>query len=217
MVRVTCLCVACSLLLIWNLVHYSNLSPDVEREIFQRVQMGVVLRESGSLSPSYRGRRHLLTIFVLKFAEKMQAITSPRVDFIRELQRRFIESGQDNTCLADVIDMKVARAQDFQTLAQVVFCVGNLPAEPNYSAGPIDRWLRVQDPVPNQLRMGVIHALTHMYNLATTPGLDSVYKKVDKALAPVEFVFLGEHHADPIPTLQQADAEASYPHVSRRR
>lgn len=33
-----------------EIAQYSNLSLDMEREIFQRVQMGVVLRESG-LSP----------------------------------------------------------------------------------------------------------------------------------------------------------------------
>lgn len=82
-------------------VEYDCLTDDQEREIFQRVQLGV------ALTP----------------AERMQAITGPRASVIREVQSKVI--GEEG--FGDNLDWGRARGRDFQCLASIVYLIENHP------------------------------------------------------------------------------------------
>ncbi|KAJ3488586.1 hypothetical protein NLI96_g2734 [Meripilus lineatus] len=77
-------------------MEYDQLSDDNEREIFQRVQLGM------ALTP----------------AEKMQAINSPTATFIRELAREYVTDG-----LADLLEWDTNRGSDFRSLTTAVFAI----------------------------------------------------------------------------------------------
>lgn len=134
----------------------------------------------------------------------MQSIASPRVDFIRELQGQFVDTPDG---LADSIPWRVNRANDFQCLAQIAFCIGNLPAQAHYSVPALSAWLREQEKPSGGFKSQVRNALTEMFHLATTPELDAVFTSITQRVAPVEFVFLGEFrvasragaYGDPVP------------------
>jgi len=53
-------------------VEYHDIDPAQEREIFQRVQLGMTLTAAGSFHLSIKDRGHLTEL-----AEKLQAISSP--------------------------------------------------------------------------------------------------------------------------------------------
>jgi len=53
-------------------VEYHDIDPAQEREIFQRVQLGMTLTAAGSFQLSIKNRSHLTAL-----AEKLQAISSP--------------------------------------------------------------------------------------------------------------------------------------------
>ncbi|KAI9572171.1 hypothetical protein HD554DRAFT_2067582 [Boletus coccyginus] len=147
-------------------VEYHNLPPGTEREIFQRVQLGMSLTA----------------------AEKLQAISSPWADWIGDLELRHVncEGG-----LAEVLEWDTRRGRDFQCIAQMVFCCDLLPEQGLPTAAKLEKWLLRVDK-PNQAFMNNIGEVLNEFGyIATTPGLDAAFEQVDKRVAPVEFVFIG--------------------------
>ncbi|KAG1878967.1 hypothetical protein F4604DRAFT_1755235 [Suillus subluteus] len=82
-------------------VEYSDINPDQEREIFQRVQLGV------ALTP----------------AERMQAIVGPWPTIIREIQSQVL--GEDG--FQGYLDWGHARGRDFQCVASIGYLIENHP------------------------------------------------------------------------------------------
>ncbi|KAF9005166.1 hypothetical protein BDQ17DRAFT_381249 [Cyathus striatus] len=79
-------------------VEYNDISEDQEREIFQRVQMGVSLT----------------------CAERLAAINGPHARIVRSIQDYLSSANGFN----DLLDWGHARNKDFQIVAQVVFLIG---------------------------------------------------------------------------------------------
>ncbi|KAJ7274194.1 hypothetical protein C8J57DRAFT_1506303 [Mycena rebaudengoi] len=78
-------------------VEYQDLKDADEREIFQRVQLGV------ALTP----------------AEKLKVLTTPRAKFMRTLQETFLNK-EENGLGGDALDWNRSRGSDFRCLAQTV-------------------------------------------------------------------------------------------------
>ncbi|RDX50683.1 hypothetical protein OH76DRAFT_1482098 [Lentinus brumalis] len=105
-------------------MEYQDITPANEREIFQRVQLGM------ALTP----------------AEKLQAITGPQADFVRDLLDTYVVDQ-----LAADISWDVSRANDFRGLATAVYCISRWP---HLSTLPtlnvLESWLQEPDDLDDE-------------------------------------------------------------------
>ncbi|CCM05005.1 uncharacterized protein FIBRA_07204 [Fibroporia radiculosa] len=147
-------------------VEYRNLPKGFERDIFQRVQLGMPLTA----------------------AEKLQAISSPWAEWITMLDTRYVGSDGGITSCIDV-DMK--RGRDFQTLAQLVYCCYNFPDQTVPTPQKMEGWLTSMDPPSATFKQEINDVLTEFCHLANTRHLNTAFSKIPKRVAPVEFVFCG--------------------------
>ncbi|KDQ21471.1 hypothetical protein BOTBODRAFT_25916 [Botryobasidium botryosum FD-172 SS1] len=147
-------------------VEYHGLDQDTERDIFQRVQLGM------ALTP----------------AEKLQAISSPWANWIRELQKRYIscEGG-----FPGAITWDITRGKDFQCLCQLVHCVSSMPNVTYPSATVLDKWLRREDPPDQSIKHFVSNVLGDFLYIASTEEYNEGFTAITQRVAPVEFVFIG--------------------------
>ncbi|KAH9059637.1 hypothetical protein EDB87DRAFT_751505 [Lactarius vividus] len=144
-------------------VEYDGLTSEQEREIFQRVQLGV------ALTP----------------AERMQAISGPWPTFIREIQSQVL--GDDG--FGHSFEWGRARGKDFHGLASIVYLIEQLPAcrIPPTSAA-MDKWLTRTTPVVHKLRTGILD--TFRVYLVLVREKD--YRKpFAQRVSPIEFVMIG--------------------------
>ncbi|KAI0666543.1 hypothetical protein C8Q78DRAFT_1107604 [Trametes maxima] len=147
-------------------IEYHGLDETLERDIFQRVQLGMPLTA----------------------AEKLQAIHSPWQEWISDLEARYIliEDG-----LTQKIDVDVARGRDFQLVAQLVYCCEQLPMHSQLSAKNLERFLMRTDLPSSELQATVRGVLTAFWHIAHTDELNYPFRDIKKRVAPVEFVFTG--------------------------
>ncbi|KAF7792003.1 hypothetical protein EIP86_003030 [Pleurotus ostreatoroseus] len=97
-------------------VEYNHLNPDSEREIFQRVQLGVALNA----------------------AEKLQAIHGPTSIFIREILADFVHEGLETS-----LEWDTSRANDFRCVATAVNLIEKWPCKVA-SMPALTKWLQTQ-------------------------------------------------------------------------
>ncbi|KAG9316365.1 hypothetical protein JVU11DRAFT_2398 [Chiua virens] len=147
-------------------VEYHGLPPGTEREIFQRVQLGMSLTA----------------------AEKLQAISSPWADWIGDLEMRHV---QCEGGLAEVLEWDTKRGRDFQCIAQMVFCCDSLPDHVLPTAAKLEKWLSRVDKPSQAFKTHMDGVLNEFGYIAMTPTLNIAFEQVDKRVAPVEFVFIG--------------------------
>ncbi|KAH0827513.1 hypothetical protein J3R83DRAFT_4226 [Lanmaoa asiatica] len=147
-------------------VEYHSLPPGTEREIFQRVQLGMSLTA----------------------AEKLQAISSSWADWISDLEMRHVNCDGG---LAEVLEWDTRRGRDFQCIAQMVYCCDLLPEHALPSAQKLEKWLSRVDKPNQAFKNNIGDALNEFGHIAMTPGLNTAFEQVDKRVAPVEFVFIG--------------------------
>ncbi|EGN99785.1 hypothetical protein SERLA73DRAFT_179998 [Serpula lacrymans var. lacrymans S7.3] len=147
-------------------VEYHGLPPGTERDIFQRVQLGMSLTA----------------------AEKLQAIASPWAEWIAALDGRHVD-GDDG--LASVLTWDIKRGRDFQCIAQFVYCCDGLPDHLLPTAQKLEKWLVRVDSPPHTFKQQISDVLSEFWHIAKTPALNAAFVKVDKRVAPVEFVFIG--------------------------
>ncbi|KAF7981511.1 hypothetical protein HWV62_33073 [Athelia sp. TMB] len=147
-------------------VEYEGLSDDQERELFQRVQLGV------ALTP----------------AERMQAIVGPWPTLIREFKDPLFSDEGFGTDL----NLGTARGRDFQCLA-IIFYYLNKPKAAHPGPQQLESWLADDAAVPARFKAEIddtfkvfIHLVKHF---------NSVFHQPAK-LAPVEFVCIATliHH-----------------------
>ncbi|KII92105.1 hypothetical protein PLICRDRAFT_172244 [Plicaturopsis crispa FD-325 SS-3] len=151
-------------------VEYHGLTPGTEREIFQRVQLGVSLTA----------------------AEKLQAIDSPWAEWISDLEARFVASDDG---LAQTLQWDTTRGRDFQCIAQVVYCCDGLRSSPPQqllpTAAKLELFLTRVDAPPPQFKKDIGDVLRAFLHIASEPKLNFGFTKIDKRVAPAEFVFIG--------------------------
>lgn len=170
-------------------VEYRNLSHGFERDIFQRVQLGMPLTAAGmSLEIQCLNSKNLMR----PTAEKLQAIPSPWSEWISDLDTRYINNDDGIT---DIVDVDMKRGRDFQSLAQLVYCCDAYPEHAIPTAQKMEQWLVRMD-LPNPaFKTAVNDVLTEFWYIAHTPRLAQAFTKIQKRVAPVEFVFIGAFRA----------------------
>ncbi|KAN0138752.1 hypothetical protein V8E53_003140 [Lactarius tabidus] len=148
-------------------IEYHHLSPAAEREVFQRVQLGMSLTS----------------------AEKLQAISSPWANYITHLEKTHvtIDGG-----LVDVITFDDTRGRAFQNIAQLVYCCEGLPSAQRIpSVAKLEKWLTAPDEKPsNAFRDAMGQVLDRLWELARSTEHDAAFRLKAK-VSPVEFVFIG--------------------------
>ncbi|KXN89657.1 hypothetical protein AN958_05524 [Leucoagaricus sp. SymC.cos] len=146
-------------------VEYHDIDPAQEREIFQRVQLGMTLTA----------------------AEKLQAISSPYAEWISELEHRHVtvENG-----LSHVLEWDTKRGRDYQNLAHFIFCCDKLPVEDLPTPQKLEVWLSREDPPTGSFKKDIEAVLTDFWNMATDKSLNDAFRLINKRIAPVEFVFI---------------------------
>ncbi|TBU44693.1 hypothetical protein BD309DRAFT_957785 [Dichomitus squalens] len=147
-------------------VEYEGLPHLIERDIFQRVQLGVALTA----------------------AEKLQAISSPWTEWIGELQSRYVYL-EDS--LTQNINVAIKRGQDFQLIAGLVYCCDMYPEHSQPLSKNLDKWLSRMDPPKEDFKDLIRSLLSRFWHIADDSRLNFAFQDIQKRVAPAEFVFTG--------------------------
>ncbi|THV08474.1 hypothetical protein K435DRAFT_959037 [Dendrothele bispora CBS 962.96] len=147
-------------------VEYSDLRAGQERDIFQRVQLGVPLT----------------------VAEKLAAISSPVALWISELDEKHINVSDG---LSDIIDIELKRGKNFQNMAQFVFCCHFVDDEVFPRGRKFDMFLNAQEEVAPTMKKTITNTLRRFSKLAISYNLNKAFTRLKSRVAPVEFVFIG--------------------------
>ncbi|KZT38538.1 hypothetical protein SISSUDRAFT_729616 [Sistotremastrum suecicum HHB10207 ss-3] len=167
---------------------YTDLLEKQEREIFQRVQLGA------ALTPG----------------EKLQALSSPRADFIRDVVGKYLDV---QTGLGELLKLNTDRARPFQTIAQLLYSIHLQLYEPPLSkstspskkktikAGGVSTaghpvltkfLVESQEPVEPPLHSTFQMTMTIFLGLARHPEYKSCFNIREKdVLSPIEFIMSG--------------------------
>lgn len=117
----------------------------------------------------------------------MQAISSPWVEWISDLEARHITC--DNG-LAVVLLWDTKRGRDFQNIAQFVYCCDELPGRVLPTAQKLEKWLVREESPSESFKAQMSEVLSEFWVIATENALKIAFKEVDNKVAPVEFVFI---------------------------
>ena len=150
-----------------TIVEYSQLSHAMERDIFQRVQLGMPLTA----------------------AEKLQAIASPWADWISQLDEQFVDSEDGITSNMNV-DMR--RGRNFQSLAQMIYCCDGIPEQLVPTAQKMEAWVSRADEPDAGFKIAISNVLTEYWHLSHADEYNAAFTKIKQRVAPIEFVFIGE-------------------------
>ncbi|KAJ3537046.1 hypothetical protein NM688_g6746 [Phlebia brevispora] len=147
-------------------IKYEGLPSGLERDIFQRVQLGMPLSA----------------------AEKLQAIASPWSEWISDLSRRMLTS---ETGLQDKIDVDLGRGRDFQILASLVYCCDGIPSRTVASSTKLEQFLLRTDRPRSEFMQHMSDVLKTLWVIAEDNDLNMAFTSIKQRVAPVEFVFIG--------------------------
>ncbi|KZS86879.1 hypothetical protein SISNIDRAFT_420398, partial [Sistotremastrum niveocremeum HHB9708] len=149
---------------------YTDLLEKQEREIFQRVQLGA------ALTPG----------------EKLQALSSPRADFIRDVVGKYLDV---QTGLGELLKLNTDRARPFQTIAQLLYSIHLQLYEPplSKSTSPSKKkTIKAGGPVEPPLHSTFQMTMTIFLGLARHPEYKSCFNIREKdVLSPIEFIMSG--------------------------
>ncbi|GJE94133.1 hypothetical protein PsYK624_103010 [Phanerochaete sordida] len=144
-------------------MEYSEIDEEQEREIFQRVQMGMALT----------------------VAERMQAISGPWSDIIREIQAAVIGEEGFGTAL----DWETGRGRDFQNLALIVYLITE-PKVTYPTVNQLEKWLQQSKLVPAKLHHDVLQTFRIFVHLVRDPKYSKAFQKPAR-ISPIEFIMTG--------------------------
>ncbi|CCM00224.1 uncharacterized protein FIBRA_02252 [Fibroporia radiculosa] len=145
-------------------VEYDCLTGDQEREIFQRVQLGV------ALTP----------------AERMQALTGERATLIREVQSNIL--GEEG--FGDNLDWGRARGRDFQCLASIVYLMDHHPNTTFPGAAQLEKWLQLASRLTATFRNEVTETFKIFVALVKDKRFNAAFQKPTR-VSPIEFTMTG--------------------------
>ncbi|KAG6866449.1 hypothetical protein C0991_003967 [Blastosporella zonata] len=148
-------------------VEYHSLPEGAEHEVFQRVQMGMVLTA----------------------AEKLQALSSPWAQWIRDLEHRHVSVDGG---LATVLEWDIKRGRDFQNIAYFVCCCDYLPDKDEIpTAASITKWIAREDPPLEQFKNDINKVLVDFWNIGNDDNYNYGLKNIGTRISPAEFIFIG--------------------------
>ncbi|KAL5512384.1 hypothetical protein ACEPAG_3376 [Sanghuangporus baumii] len=141
-------------------VEYTDLNEDAEREIFQRVQLGV------ALTP----------------AERMQAIAGPWPQLVREVLGEL-----DKYNISDALEWAKTRGRDFHSVATIIYLIekGRGVSYPAVTA--LEKWLRRVTPPTREFKNHVMEVFAIFRQLVLTKKHSIVFQKPTR-VSPIEFV-----------------------------
>ncbi|KDQ10126.1 hypothetical protein BOTBODRAFT_190726 [Botryobasidium botryosum FD-172 SS1] len=152
-------------------IEYRELPDHYEREIFQRVQLGM------ALTP----------------AERAQAISAPWADYIHDLLKHFFEG---NNNLNDNVDWVSDRGKAFAVCSQMAFAIEKLPDYNACSMTVVEAWL--QRSTPSESVKTTVHKVLHTFlSIARDPKDKRALQEPAVRVAPVEMIGIGlliAHH-----------------------
>lgn len=147
-------------------VEYDGLNEDQEREIFQRVQLGV------ALTP----------------AERMQALNGPFSSYIRNLQR--IVLGPAPQGFGSTLDWRTERGRDFQCMLTTVYFVEQYPSFSRFPHTDVLVKYMEKPGIGKEIE-GKVRDMFDVYiKLAATSECNTIFRRPAR-LSPIEFVMVG--------------------------
>ncbi|KAK7036164.1 hypothetical protein R3P38DRAFT_2361292, partial [Favolaschia claudopus] len=141
---------------------YQDLLDAEEREMFARVQKGVVLTPS----------------------ENLGVITSPRAEYIKHLQQKFLK-GDDAGLNKDVLAWDTVRGSDFRCLTQTVHCIAIHPKQSSFKA--MEKWLQNPTPLTPDFASDIENTYRIFEALVRDPHNGTHFP----GIAPIEFIMIG--------------------------
>ncbi|KAF5319363.1 hypothetical protein D9619_008672 [Psilocybe cf. subviscida] len=165
-------------------VEYDDLKPEEEREIFQRVQLGV------SLSP----------------ADRLPALNGPYADLVREMRKRI----EATPGFSSYLDWGKARGKDFQALGQSVYLIvyGKTPSKADPTPTRLETFLSLVT-APKTFDGLKRDAITMVDVYCRIAGDERLGKDMRKDLTPYEFtmaLYLISQHGKKLSDTQLSDA-----------
>ncbi|KAG2073790.1 hypothetical protein BDR04DRAFT_1094371 [Suillus decipiens] len=161
-------------------IEYQDLPDSEEREIFQRVQLGM------ALTP----------------AEKLQVTNTPMASFVRQLEAEYF--GEDKPLGGGALDWDRTRGGDFRCIAQALYCISKYPSLQSVGTVPqIEKWLQNptrrtkskkkasddEDLTKDELFLSYIHDTFRVFSqLVGDPDLCPIFLQSGWRVSPVEFV-----------------------------
>ncbi|OSD02347.1 hypothetical protein PYCCODRAFT_1390517 [Trametes coccinea BRFM310] len=145
-------------------IEYDELTDDQEREIFQRVQLGVALTT----------------------AERMQAIPGPWPALIREVQSMVL--GDDG--FGEDLDWGHDRGRDFACLASIIHLIDLHPTTIFPSVPRLEKWLSSTKPVPAKTREEVLETFRIFVALVRDKRYNRAFSRPAR-VSPIEFTMIG--------------------------
>ncbi|KAF6752450.1 hypothetical protein DFP72DRAFT_1070396 [Ephemerocybe angulata] len=152
-------------------VEYQDITDNDEREIFQRVQLGM------ALTP----------------AEKLQVVNTERSKFSRKLVQEHVAEGGLSP---NVLDWDCSRGADFRCVASALWCiekwgplVKSVPSVPQ-----LEKWLDIDEDLSSSFVNKATDTFKIFDALARSKKLGKVFKQSyngsNSKVAPLEFVFI---------------------------
>ena len=183
-------------------VEYVGLTPGYEREIFQRVQLGMTLTAAGKLC----WKLFLLDLFMISIQKNcrpfplhglsksetfcyLSLCLTTMARWITQLEARHVSVDGG---LSDVLEWDTKRGRDFQNIAHMVFCCDGLPDELLPTAQKIEKWISRVDNPPEQFKIDIEEVLTAFWRIASNKKYNEAFTKISQRIAPVEFIFIGK-------------------------
>lgn len=161
-------------------IEYQDLADSEEREIFQRVQLGM------ALTP----------------AEKLQVTNTPMASFVRQLEAEYF--GEDKPLGGSALDWDRSRGGDFRCIAQALYCISKYPSLQTVGTVlQIEKWLHNptrrakskkkanddEDLTTDELYLSCIHDTFRTFSqLVSDPDLCPVFLQSGWRVSPVEFI-----------------------------
>ncbi|KZT64675.1 hypothetical protein DAEQUDRAFT_732307 [Daedalea quercina L-15889] len=147
-------------------IEYQDITNANEREIFQRVQLGM------ALTP----------------AERLQAIMSPTSDFIHDLRAQYV-SPSDEPGLSTLLDWDIARGNDFRCLVHAVYSIYRWPNVATFpSVTTLTKWVERDEELEPKFTAGV-HQTMDIFLMLARENRGAAFKMADvKKVSPAEFI-----------------------------
>ncbi|TFY57533.1 hypothetical protein EVJ58_g6962, partial [Rhodofomes roseus] len=162
-------------------VEYEGLTDDQEREIFQRVQLGV------ALTP----------------AERLQALTGHRATLIREIQVKVLGSEGFGSNL----EWANGRGRDFQCLASIVYLIEQ-QSQTFPHVTQLEKWLQSVGALPVKFESDIMETFQVWVTMVRDKHFNTPFSKPTR-VSPIEFTIIGvliHKHRSTLSMLQLSNA-----------
>ena len=169
-------------------MEYQALSAAEERQVFQRVQLGMSLTAAGAFSLLVFSALRSKWMSTKPPAEKLQAIATPRSDYTKDLHTRYFSVG---TSLANHVEFDGRRGCTFQNLASMLYLCEKVDLQRTPSAEQVEEWLSCPDELSQIFKVKIERMISDLRKIAQDVALNEGFTAFTARVSPAEFVFIG--------------------------